>query len=294
MRAFVAVVEEGGLSAAARRLHISQPALSQTVSGLEREFGVQLLVRSSTGVQSTEAGSTLLAEARAVLARYERAVAAMAAHVASGGGVLRIGIPLELPAQLLSRALAELGGQYPATRVQALHMSSAAQLAALREGTLDLGLLRERPAGQDLDAMLVVEERLGVLLATDLAARLGEPGGIRLDALAGLDWIGFPRSGSPIWYDAVTATLRGHGIDVGVEPPEGQALIAEVKLAAVGTGRAFALAPPQWSQPLPEAVTWSPLLGHPLVRRTWAVWPAGSHRRDLGQLVAALEQAPDS
>ncbi|WP_415924784.1 helix-turn-helix domain-containing protein [Streptomyces sp. AK08-01B] len=62
MRAFVAVVEEGGLSAAARRLHISQPALSHTVSGLEREFGVQLLVRSSTGVRPTDAGLTLLAK----------------------------------------------------------------------------------------------------------------------------------------------------------------------------------------------------------------------------------------
>ncbi|MFJ3991085.1 LysR family transcriptional regulator [Streptomyces sp. NPDC090032] len=46
MRAFVTVVEEGGLSAAARRLHISQPALSQTMNTLERELGVRLLVRS--------------------------------------------------------------------------------------------------------------------------------------------------------------------------------------------------------------------------------------------------------
>ncbi|MEU0815860.1 helix-turn-helix domain-containing protein [Streptomyces mirabilis] len=49
MRAFVAVVEEGALSAAARRLHMSQPRLSQMVLALEREFGVGLLVRSSTG-----------------------------------------------------------------------------------------------------------------------------------------------------------------------------------------------------------------------------------------------------
>ncbi|MEY9965695.1 DNA-binding transcriptional LysR family regulator [Streptacidiphilus sp. MAP12-16] len=292
MRAFVAVVEEGGLSAAARRLHISQPALSQTVVGLEREFGVQLLVRSSTGVQPTDAGLTLLTEARAVLARHGRAVAAMAAHNADGGSVLRIGIPLELPTDLLSRALADLADAYPVTRVLARHLSTSDQLTALRGGELDLGLLRERPTGQDLDAMLVVEERLGVLLATELAVKLAGPEGIRLDALAGLDWVGFPRSGSPAWYDALTAILRSHGIDLGPEPPTGQSLIAEVKLAAVGTGRAFTLAPPDWSQPLPETVTWSPLVGHPLVRRTWAVWPAGSHRRDLGHLVAALDQPP--
>ncbi|WP_369246411.1 LysR substrate-binding domain-containing protein [Streptomyces sp. R41] len=294
MRAFVAVVEEGGLSAAARRLHISQPALSQTVVGLERQFGVRLLVRSSTGVRPTDAGLILLAEARAVLARHDQALAAMAAHTASGGTVLRIGIPLELPTDLLSRALAELADAHPATRVQARHLSTAEQLTALRAGELDLGLLRERPTGQDLDAILVVEERLGVLLATELAEQLAGPDGIRLDALAGLDWIGFPRSGSPAWYDALTAILRSHGIDLGPEPPAGQALIAEVKLASVAAGGAFTLAPPDWSQPLPESVTWSPLVGHPLVRRTWAVWPASSHRRDLGHLVAALDQPPSA
>ncbi|MFL4902110.1 hypothetical protein ACJ6WF_02750 [Streptomyces sp. MMS24-I2-30] len=62
-----------------------------------------------------------------------------------------------------------------------------------------------------------------------------------------------------------------------------------MKLAAVASGRAFALAPPDW-QPLPDHVVWSPLVGRPLVRRTWAVWPADSHRRDLGRFIAALDR----
>lgn len=289
MRAFVAVVEEGSLSAAARRLHVTQPALSQTVNALERQLGVQLLVRSSVGVRATEAGMTLLTEARAVLARYDQAVAAVNRHATAGGGVLRLGIPLELPADLLTRPLADLTANHPGTRVQARHMSTAAQFAALRAGELDVGLVREHPIGTDLDAVLVVEERLGVLLATERAAALAGPDGIRLDALAGLDWVGFPRSGSPAWYDELTAILRSHGLDLGPAAPEGQELIPEVKLAAVTAGGAFALAPPAWSQPLPDSVTWSPLVGHPLVRRTWSVWPASSRRRDLGQLVAALE-----
>lgn len=291
MRAFVAVAEEGGLSAAARRLHLSQPALSQTVSALERELGVELLVRSSTGVEATEAGMTLLNEARAVLARHDQALAAVARHTAAGGGVLRLGIPLELPPDLLTRPLAELAAAYPATRVQARHLSTAAQLAALQTGDLDVGLLREHPVGQDLDAVQVAEERLEVLLATEHAAKIAGPGGIRLDALAGLDWVGFPRSGSPAWYDELTAILRSHGLDLGPAAPEGQALIAEVKLAAVSAGRAFALAPPNWSQPIPDTITWSPLVGHPLVRRTWAAWPASSHRRDLGHLIVALDRS---
>ena len=66
------------------------------------------------------------------------------------------------------------------------------------------------------------------------------------------------------------------------------ALIPEVKLATVGAGGAFAFAPPDWPVTFPETVMWCPLVGHPIVRRTWAVWRADSHRRDLGHLVAAL------
>jgi DNA-binding transcriptional LysR family regulator len=288
MRAFVAVVEEGGLSAAARRLHVSQPALSQTINALERQLGLQLLVRTSTGARPTDAGRTLLTEARAVLARYDQALAAVTSHRTAGGNVLRLGIPLELPADLLVKPLADVAAAYPATRVEARHLSTAAQFTALRAGELDVGLVREHPAGQDLDAMLVVEERLGVLLAAGQYERLAEPGGTRLDALAGLDWVGFPRSGSPAWYDELTAIFRSHGLDPGPPAPGGQELIADVKLAAVTAGQAFALAPPQWPRPLPETVVWSPLAGHPLVRRTWVVWPAGSRRRDVGLLVAVL------
>ena len=86
LRAFVAVVEEGGVSAAARRLHLSQPALSQTIRVLERELGVELLVRTSTGTSPTAAGRTLLEEATAVLARVDRLTEAVMVHVAPGRG----------------------------------------------------------------------------------------------------------------------------------------------------------------------------------------------------------------
>jgi len=283
LRAFVAVVEAGAMSKAARQLHVSQPALSQTITALERRLGVRLLVRTSTGVQVTDAGTTLLGEARAVLARHDQALAAMARHTADGGGVLRVGVPLELPPDLLPSALARL----PDTRVQARHLSSVAQVAALRAGELDVGLVRERPPGPDLDAALVVTEDVGVLLAADLAEKLGSP--VRLEDLAGLEWFAFPRAGSPAWYDELAATLRSHGLDVGPEVPEEQRLIVELKIPAVSAGGAYAFAPPEWPYPLPDTVRWVPLAGTPLVRRTWAVWPATSRRRDVAEFVAALE-----
>lgn len=289
MRAFVAVVEEGGLSAAARRLHVSQPAVSQTVHALERRFGVQLLVRSSAGVQPTGAGQTLLAEARAVLARHDQAIATMARESA-GDRRLRVGLPLELPPELLATALADLGRAYPDTRVHVVHASTSGQLAQLHGGELDLGLLREHPVAPDLDAMPVLEEMLGVLLSTDDAEKLAGPDGVRLDALAGMTWIGFPREGSPAWYDEIIAIFRTHGLDVGPEPVTSPALISELKFAAVSAGGAFSLAPPTLAtQPVPRNLVWCALAGAPLVRRTWAVWPASSHRRDLAHLVAALD-----
>ena len=290
LAAFVAVVEEGGLSAAARRLHVSQPALSQTISGLERELRMKLLKRSRTGTRPTEAGITLVGEARAVLARYEQALRVMARYTGEGEGILRLGIPLEFPAVVLSPAMAELVEACPDTKVQARHLSSAQQLAALRAGELDVGLLRERPSGEQFDAMLVTREELGVLLSADQAAELAGPDGVALDALGGLEWLSFPRLDSPAWYDELTAVLRSHGLDPGPDAPENQQLIAEVKLAAVSAGRAFALAPPNWSQPIPDGVSWAPLAGRPLVRRTWAVWAADSRRRDLGRLLAALDR----
>ena len=289
LTAFVAVAEEGGMSAASRRLHLSQPALSQTVSSLERQLGIKLLERGSTGVAPTEAGRALLAEARAILARHDEALRRMAEFTTEGGGVLRLGVPMELPPELLQGALAKFVANCPNTRVMPRHLSTAAQIQALRGGEIDVGLVRERPAAEEFDAMLVVRENLGVLLASEVAAGLVGPDGVRLEALSGLQWLCFLRSDSPAWHDEITAILRSHGVDLGPPPPEDQQLIAEVKLAAVTAGGSFALAPENWAHPIPESVAWSPLVGHPLVRRTWVVWPANSRRRDIGQLVTAFE-----
>jgi DNA-binding transcriptional LysR family regulator len=287
LSAFVAIAEEGGLSAAARRLHISQPALSQTVNALERELGVSLLVRSSTGVQPTEAGMTLLVEARAILARRDLAMVTMAEATVGTGSVIRLGVPLELDPAVLPCALGRFVEKFPGTRVVPRQLSTAAQLAALRADTLDLGLVRERPAGAEFDAMLVSREQLGILIASETAADLVGPDGVGLDQLRGMKWVGFPRAGSPAWFDELTSILRSHGIDIGPPVPDELELILAVKIVSVRSGRAFTLS--RERDQLPDSVTWARLAGNPLVRRTWAVWPASSRRRDIGHFVAALD-----
>jgi DNA-binding transcriptional LysR family regulator len=245
LRAFVAIVEEGGLSAAARCLHVSQPSLTQTVRTLERELGTPLLTRTSTGATPTEAGRTLVTEARAVLARYQQAVAAVACHGSTRRWRAAARRPARTPPDLLAKPFADLAKACPDTRISARHLSTA----ALRAGELDVGLVRENPIGPDIDAAPVVDEPLGVLLAASIVGELAGADGVRLDALAGLDWIGFPRSGSPAWYDQLTG---------------------------VASGRTFAFAPPNWSMPIPEHVVWTPPVGDPVVRRTFSPPQPGS------------------
>jgi DNA-binding transcriptional LysR family regulator len=287
LRAFVAVAEDGGMSAASRRLHVSQSALSQTIRSLERQLGMQLLVRDYSGARPTDAGKVLLAEARALIDHHDRVLAAVSDGSAATER-LRIGIPLEFPPDVLPSAIAELAMAHPHTRVEVRHFSSAAQLAALQAGDLDLALVRYRLAGPALDAVLAVAEAMGVIIAAAPSAEIAAPSGVELHRLAGLTWLGFPRSDAPAWHDQVTAILRGHGIDTGAQGADGP-VTSEVKLAAVGTGRAFALASPTWAQPLPDGIRWHPLIGDPIVRRTWAVWQADSRRRDLATLVAELD-----
>jgi DNA-binding transcriptional LysR family regulator len=288
LEAFVAVAEEGSISAAARRLCVSQPALSQTIGAIERRLGVELFVRRTTGVERTEAGQALLDEARAILSRFDHLLPAMAQYRGGGGGILRVGIPHELPSEVLC-GLARFAAQYPETRVQPRHLTIDEQLAALRSGRLDMSFMVEVPAGPDLDTLLVAREKLGVLVPRGLAARLAGDNGVRLDALTGLDWVAFPRSTSPAWYDQLAAILRTHGVDVGSVDRGDEFRIPSVVLTALTSGGAFTLAPPPCTHPLHHAVSWLPLDGDPVVRSTWAVWPANSRRRDVARLVTAVD-----
>ena len=289
MRVFVGVVEAGSLSAATERFEVSQSALSQTISTLERQLGVRLLVRSRTGVHPTELGRALYAEARAVLGRHDRALATLARKIDGDEEVLRLGLVLELPPEFLTGPFAALAAAFPGTRVRVRHLPQRAQEAELRTGDLDVGLLHSRPKGEDLDGMLVLEEPLGVLLAAPRAARLAGLHGVCLDALAGLDWIGFPRQEAPGFHDEVAAVLRNHGLSDGDGEWDGRVLIPEVRFTEVAAGHGFSLAPAWIARQIPGSLAWCPLVGDPIVRRTWAAWVASSHRRDVGHLVAAFD-----
>jgi DNA-binding transcriptional LysR family regulator len=286
MRAFVTVVDEGGLSAAARTLHLSQSALSQTVRTLERQLGGALLVRDHTGARPTELGKALLTEARALVDQHDRLVATITSPPAAGP--LRIGVPLELPADLLPTATAGVTAIHPDVRIQLQHARSTAQLTAVKSGELDIALVRDRPADPRFDSVLAVREPMGVILTATRSAEIAAGEGVYLHRLAGMSWIQFARSDAPAWHDQVTATLRSHGV-TGTDPTGDRPVTPEVKLAAAGTGRSFALASPGWARPLPDSLIWHPLIGNPIVRSTWAVWQADARGHELATLVSIMD-----
>ena len=289
LRVFVAVVEEAGFSAAARRLHMSQSSLSQTIQTLEKQLGGRLLDRDHAGARPTERGLVLLGEARDLIAHHDRVVAAMA-ESSSAAAPLRIGAPLELPPELLPSAIARVSAVLPEFAVQVRHARSTEQLSALTAGELDMALVRDRPVDRAIDSVLAVEESMGVILTVQRAAELARGDGVPLQSLTNLRWVAFSRGDAPAWHDQVSATLRSHGVtgtDWVVE--HDRPVTPEVKLAAAGTGNAFALASQGWARPLPDGLVWNRLVGDPLVRRTWAAWQAESRRRDLACLVADLD-----
>jgi DNA-binding transcriptional LysR family regulator len=137
MQIFVAVAEEQGFAAAARRLQQSPPMVTRAVAGLEAHLGVKLLNRTTRFVRTTEAGARYLEEARRILVDVEAAEAAAAGINAEPRGELAVTAPVMFGRRYVLPGILEFLQRYPDMQVHSLFLDRTVNL--LEEG-LDIGV----------------------------------------------------------------------------------------------------------------------------------------------------------
>src|SRR5690606_37312204 len=117
IHSFVEVARTGSFTVAARNLHISRSSVSKQVSMLEREMGVQLLLRSTHHVAPTRAGALFLEGGAQLLQNYAALTEKIRAGARSLRGTLRVGVPPAFGAHYLAPAVAEFTAIHPQVNV---------------------------------------------------------------------------------------------------------------------------------------------------------------------------------
>ena len=206
LRYFVAVAHELNFHRAAEKLHMTQSPLSLAIRKLEDELEVRLFERTSRSVRLTREGEAFLAEAEAVLSRADLALRRMAELAGTKNGRLAIGYNEPALNSILPKLLAQYREKHPAMRLELREEETAEQLALIRRGGLDIGIMR--PFGFDLSGLesrpvFREEYRLVMPECHELAKR---PVISRGD-LAGHEIILFAREVNPAIYDRLADAL---------------------------------------------------------------------------------------
>lgn len=160
LRYFVAVIDAGSLSRAARQLFIAQPALTARMKKLENELEVQLLERSATGVTPTAAGSYLYEDACDLLQQAKNIQRRIRQSSNKPTGSVTLALPFLLASLLTGPLLAQMSRRYPHVRVFILDDLSVAVQEALGEGRADLGILVDQDEEQGLKSYPLVREAI--------------------------------------------------------------------------------------------------------------------------------------
>lgn len=162
MRAFVEVVDCGGVNRAAARLGLSKSIVSRKISALEADLGLPLLARSTRGVMPTEAGLEFRQRCERILAEVAEARAAVIGKGGALAGRLRVTAPQVLGHRLVSPVLGDLARAHPHLQIDAVFTDRVVDLVA--EG-FDLAIRIGAPRGASLIARKIAPIR-AVLVAS--------------------------------------------------------------------------------------------------------------------------------
>lgn len=163
LRYFVAVVDCGSLSSAARRLGVAQPALSQRIHALESELGISLLLRSPQGVEVTDAGKVLYRHARSVLLQLEEMRSEIHRASSSITGTVAIGFTPPLAAVFELPVFLEVQNRYPGIKLRIFTSVSGYLDELLINGRLDLTMLTRNDLDSNTVSIPLAKEQLSLI-----------------------------------------------------------------------------------------------------------------------------------
>ncbi len=212
LRYFTMVVSEGSYSRAAKRLHIAQPPLSRAIQQLEAQVGSPLLDRTVRPLRLTPVGKLLHSQALQILARMEDLEAMVKAAAKSERRQLVIGFVASTIYARLPELIREFRKEAENVELVLVEASTLDQIAALKEGRIDIGFGRIRFEDPAVTRIVLRNEKLIVAFPVShpLASRDGP---VSLHELAGEPQIVYPRSPRPSYADQVISLFRDHAIE---------------------------------------------------------------------------------
>jgi len=239
LQSFLVLAEELHFGRAARRLHLSQPPLSLQIKKLEADVGVTLFARTNRHVALTEAGRLLVTRARHLLGEHERARAEVARVGRGEAGVLSVGYTQTATYDVLPKVVPEFTRTHPHVLLELRELSSPAQVVALREGRIELGIACLPVDSDGLVERTLVRELPVVIMpkAHPLARRRSVP----VALLRGEPFVLVDREVEPGWGRGCDAALKSAGVSVRVVQ-ETDTKIALLGLIAAGMGLSVASA----------------------------------------------------
>lgn len=177
------IAREGSITAAAKKLYVSQPALSQMVRQIESEAGVALFDRSTLPMRLTYAGERYLECARAMLIAKNRLEHQLQDIRQARSGRLRLGISVQRSIQMLPMVLPWFSLQYPNVTLELSEAGSGRLEELLQTGEIDLALAAVDSTSARFDYQLIESETIGLLAgrASGLAARFADGTPIALE-----------------------------------------------------------------------------------------------------------------
>lgn len=197
IRMFLVAIEEGSLNRAAARLRMSQSALSRQMQALETQVGGALLERTASGVRPTDAGHALATSMTGALAVFDAALSEARRLARGQRELVRMGYLGSAAQTFVNPALAAMRRDHPDVKVKLLDLSPGEQIAALRHGEIDLGLIGQEGGIASREFYTRRLATLPVVAILPADHRLANRRRIRLEELRGERFIAAPEADVP-------------------------------------------------------------------------------------------------